>query len=161
MGARRPGGTAGRVRRVGAQVNPPIDRSLTAVGGGDRVPLDVSTTEPDQRTHPARGSPSKRRIRVPRGVAIGTVATLLIVVIALLGFDAVRSANRMLGGIKDARAQLDDGAESVVVGDPGASVPRFNSAAADAAGAVAASEHPSIRLLGLFPVLGPNIRATR
>ena len=121
----------------------------------------MSTTEPDQRTHPARGSPSKRRIRVPRGVAIGTVATLLIVVIALLGFDAVRSANRMLGGIKDARAQLDDGAESVVVGDPGASVPRFNSAAADAAGAVAASEHPSIRLLGLFPVLGPNIRATR
>ena len=98
---------------------------------------------------------------MPRGVAIGIVATFLIVVIALLGFDAARSANRMLSGIKDARAQLDDGAESVVVGDPEASIPKFNSAAAEADRAVAASDHPSIRLLGLFPVLGPNIRATR
>ncbi|MDP9297696.1 MAG: DUF4012 domain-containing protein [Actinomycetota bacterium] len=123
----------------------------------------MSTTEPDQRTEPdpaLESQPPNGPRWVRRGVTAG-ICILLIVVIALVSLDAVRSARRILSDIKDARAQLDLGAESVVVGDPNASIPQFNAAVASADGAVAASKRPAIRLLGLLPVLGPNVRATR
>jgi hypothetical protein len=89
------------------------------------------------------------------------MAVLLVVATVLLGVDAVRSARRMLNGIKEARASLDAGAEYVVVGDPDASFPQFRAAAISADEAVAASKRPAMRVLGLLPVIGPNVRATR
>jgi hypothetical protein len=123
----------------------------------------VSTTERDQPTEPdpARESQPPKGPRWVRRAVTAGVCVLVIVVIALVSLDAVRSARRILSGIKDARAQLDLGAESVVVGDPNASMPQFDAAVASADAAVAASKHPAIRLLGLLPVLGPNVRATR
>ncbi len=67
----------------------------------------------------------------------------------------------MLDGIKAARSSLDDGAESLVVGDPSNAVAELGAAAERADAVVAASERPSMRLLGLFPIVGQNIRATR
>ena len=67
----------------------------------------------------------------------------------------------MFRAIKQGRASLDDGAESVVVGDPEGALPQLRSAAADSLVALNASNRPGMKLLGVLPLLGPNIRASR
>jgi hypothetical protein len=95
-----------------------------------------------------------------RAIALGILAAILVAVL-LLAFDAVWSARRMLHGIAVARNDLIDATNSVVTGDPNASVASFKSAD-DAAGlAVSAAGHPGIRILDVVPWLGDNIDAAR
>ena len=81
--------------------------------------------------------------------------------VVVLALDAGLSARRMLSGISAARNDLIDGGNSVVTGDPTASVGYFTEANQAAGSAVAAAGHPGIRLLGALPWIGDNIRAVR
>jgi hypothetical protein len=86
---------------------------------------------------------------------------LLLGVAGFLAYDAVTSARVMLNSIKQARSYMDNGIESVVVGDTAGAPPQLHAATAEASRALSASNHPSMRLLSLLPVVGANIRATR
>jgi hypothetical protein len=118
----------------------------------------VATTEPAEPVDLVADTAPRRRRAKRRLVRAGL---FLLLVLGTLGIDAARSARSMLDGIKSARSSLDDGAESLVVGDPENAVVVLGAAADEADGAVAASERPSMRLLGFLPIVGQNVRATR
>ena len=86
---------------------------------------------------------------------------LLVGAAAFLSYDAVRSARVTLDSIKRARSYMDNGVESVVVGDTAGAPAQLQAALAEARRAEAATNHPSMKLLSLLPVVGSNIRATR
>ena len=114
----------------------------------------MATTEPAEPSEPA---PRHRFLRR----AVFGVVVLLVVLIGLLAFDTARSARTIVRAIKQGRSSLDNGAESVVVGDTAGALPQLRAAVAESLVAVNASNHPGMRLLGLLPVIGPNIRASR
>jgi hypothetical protein len=93
-----------------------------------------------------------------RAIALGILSAILVAVL-LLALDAVLSARRMLGDISRARNDLIDGGNSVVTGDPAASIPFFKAADKAAGSAVAAAGHPGIRLMRGLPWIGDNIEA--
>lgn len=117
----------------------------------------LPTLPPRQPRAPRpRHKPRARR----RSVAFAILTGFLVITL-LIALDAVLSARRMLSGITGARNALIDGTNSVVTGDPGASVTAFNTATDDADSAISAAGHPSMRLFGLLPWVGDNIAAVK
>jgi hypothetical protein len=119
----------------------------------------VATTEPAEPVDPVAEA-SQQPGRARRRVALG-VGMFLLLVLGVFGVDAVRSASSMFEGIRSARSSLDAGAESLFVGDPRSAIVELAAAADEADAAVSTSERPSMRLLGLLPIVGQNVRATR
>jgi hypothetical protein len=108
-----------------------------------------------QRVHLPK--PKRHRSTADR-IALAVVAALATFAVLLL-LDGVWAGRAMFRGVASARSELAEGAIAVVTGDPSASVPRFEEAAADAESALAAGAHPSIELAQLLPWVGDNLDA--
>jgi hypothetical protein len=107
---------------------------------------------------PGGRAPSKktRRRAVSWGILAGLVTLLLV-----LAADAALSSRHALAQIKAARDDLINGSTSVVSGDPQGSVSAFQEALAAADAAGAAANHPGLRILDSFPVIGSNVDAVK
>ncbi|HEX7248657.1 MAG TPA: hypothetical protein VF351_11220 [Actinomycetota bacterium] len=108
-----------------------------------------------------------RRVRLPRakrhrsttdrlGLAVAAAVATLVVLLVL---DGIWAGRAMFRGVSSARSELSEGTVAVVTGDPAASVPRFEEAAARAQSALDAGGHPSIELARLLPWIGDNLDA--
>lgn len=87
---------------------------------------------------------------------------MVLVAIGAVLADAAMSANRMYSQVKLARASLDAGVESLVVGDePAATLKALRDAESQAASASALGSGFSIRTMGWVPVIGDNFSAGR
>ncbi len=101
---------------------------------------------------------AKRHRSTADRLALAIVAAVATLAVLLL-LDAVWAGRTMFRGVASARSELAEGAIAVVTGDPSASVPRFEEAAAGAESALAAGAHPSIELAQLLPWVGDNLDA--
>jgi len=103
--------------------------------------------------------PRARRRRSTANRVVLSVLAALATMIVLLTLDGIWAGRAMFRGVAAARAELAEGAIAVVTGDPSASVPRFEEAAAQADSALGATGHPSIELATLLPWIGDNLDA--
>lgn len=124
-------------------------------------------TEPDAEREAEHDSIGRRILRAwrppgrsqrtrRRAITLAVVAGLATLLL-LLTIDGLLAARAMLRGVTAARSHLNAGVEEVVTGDPDVAARSFQDAVDAAEWAIGASDHPAMRIAGLFPILSDNL----